>query len=159
MRDRRPLEITLASTPGELNEIRGLWSEYWDSLRLPPEFQNFAQELDSLPGAYAAPKGRLLLARIEDQPAGSAAFRPLNAHSCEAKRLYVRPEHRRKGIGKALLGRLLADARAAGYSDMYADTLSTMESALLMYKEVGFAEVPPYSANPTPNAIFLKLHL
>ena len=159
MDDRGDVEIALVSSPQEVEDIRTLWREYWDSVGLSPEFQNFAEELRSLPGAYAAPRGRLLLARVDSRPAGSGAFRPLSEHACEAKRLYVRPEYRGKGVGKALLDRLLAEARAAGYSEMYGDTLSTMESALQMYKKIGFVEVGPYSSSPTPGAIFLKLAL
>ncbi len=86
-------------------------------------------------------------------------MRPLNKHSCEAKRLYVRPQYRRKGIARALLDRLVTEARAAGYSEIYGDTLRTMTSALEMYKEIGFSEVGPYSQNPTLDAIFLRLSL
>lgn len=156
---RYTVDISLASGPQDLADIRSLWSEYWDSLQLGPEFQNFAEELRSLPGAYAAPAGRLLLGRVKGELAGSAAFRRLSEHSCEAKRLYVRPQYRGKGVGKALLDRLLDDARAAGYSEIYADTLRTMESALTMYRAIGFVEVGPYSTHPTPGAIFLKLCL
>lgn len=126
---------------------------------MSPDFQDFAQELESLPGVYAAPRGRLLIAWIEGEPAGSGAFRPLSATACEAKRVYVRPQYRGKRVGKALLDRLIADARAAGYSEMYADTLRTMTAALKMYREYGFAEVGPYSAKPTPDAIYLRLLL
>jgi carbonic anhydrase len=105
------------------------------------------------------PGGRLLLARSEGTPAGTAAFRALREQSCEAKRLYVRPAYRRKGIAKALLDRLVAEAREAGYREMYADTLVDMTQALQMYRELGFSEVGPYSSTPTPNAIFLRLTL
>jgi putative acetyltransferase len=158
MAERSAVEIT-AATPQDLDAIRSLWREYWESLQLPPEFQGFADELRSLPGPYAAPSGILLLASVDAAPAGTGAMRPLGPTSCEAKRLYVRPEYRRKGIAKALLDRLVAEARAKGYSDMYADTLSTMSAALSMYRDTGFTQVGPYSSTPTPNAIFLKLSL
>jgi putative acetyltransferase len=150
-------EITVVSGAPDIEAVRSLWREYWEGLGLPLDFQNFAAELRTLPGAYAPPEGRLLIARIQGEPAGSAAFRPLSVDSCEAKRLYVRPEHRRRGIASALLHRLIAEARGEGYAEIYADTLPTMKSALQMYSDFGFVEVGPYSRTPTPDAIFLKL--
>ena len=152
------LEITIAS-PAEIDAIRGLWHEYWASFGLQPEFQNFGDEVRALPGPYALPRGRLLLARLDDQPAGTAALRPLSDLACEAKRLYVRPIARGKGLGKILMLRLIDEARSAGYRELYGDTLTSMTQALEMYKRMGFTEVGPYSANPTPGAIFIRLQL
>jgi len=152
------LNIVLVSSE-HIGAVKTLWREYWESLALPGDFQNFANELAALPGVYAPPGGRLLLASLDGAPAGTAAFRPLTEHSCEAKRLYVPPRHRGKGIGRTLLTRLITEARAAGYREMFGDTLTSMTSALQMYFEFGFSEVPPYSENPTPGAIFLKLAL
>lgn len=151
-------EIILASGPN-IGLVQDLWREYWRSIGLPPDFQNFIEEIASLPGAYSYPRGRLLLALCGGRPAGTAAFRPLDHQSCEAKRLYVRPQYRGKGIGKALLEELVREARREGYREMYGDTLKSMASALKMYSQRGFSEVAPYSANPTPGAIFLKLEL
>ena len=148
-----------AAVGSDIEAVRSLWSEYWDSLALAPDFQDFAAERAALPGVYASPKGCLLIASVQDEPAGTAAFRQLNAKSCEAKRLYVRPAFRRQGIGSALLDRLIQEARIAGYQEMYGDTLKSMESALQLYRQVGFREVESYSPNPTLGAIFLKLSL
>ncbi len=153
-----PVDIIVASRE-EIDTIQNLWREYWDSLGLPEDFQSFAEELRMLPGAYAFPEGRLLLARVQGDAAGTAAFRRLSTSSCEAKRLYVRPEYRGKGIGRSLLNRLVEEARMAGYREMYGDTLTSMKSALQMYRQSGFSEVAPYSPHPTPGAIFLRLSL
>ena len=155
---RQAAKLVLASGQ-QIDAIRTLWREYWDSLALPPDFQSFAEEHRTLPGIYAPPAGRLLLALIDGEPAGTAALRPLILDSCEAKRLYVRPCYRGRGLGKALLDRLVSEARAAGYQEMYGDTLKSMTSALQMYTQIGFSEVPPYSPNPMPGAIFLRLAL
>ena len=152
------LNIVLASSQ-EIEAIKDLWNEYWVSLALPADFQSFAEERLSLPGAYAPPKGRPPLALIEGAPAGTAALRPLAGRSCEAKRLYVRLRYRGHGIGRALVAKLVQEARAEGYEEMYGDTLQSMESALRWYKQIGFSEVAPYPIDPTPNAIFLKLSL
>jgi putative acetyltransferase len=154
-------QIVLASAH-HIPAVQTLWREYWDSLAFRADFQNFSVELAALPGVYAPPEGRLLLALVDEQPGGTAAFRPLpdcSARSCEAKRLYVRPQYRGWGLGRALLTRLIEEARAAGYHEMYGDTLTSMTSALQMYFQFGFTEVPPYSPNPTPGAIFLRLAL
>ncbi len=136
-----------------------LWSEYWSGLGLPADFQNFEHERISLPGVYKAPRGRLLLSRAGEIDAGTAAMRPIDEKSCEAKRLYVRPANRGQGVGAALLARLVKEAAAEGYADMFADTLPSMQRALQLYKCFGFSEVGPYSAKPTPGAIFLRLSL
>ena len=158
MPERRKVEIVSASGQ-EIDAIRDLWREYWDSLALPPDFQNFTEENRTLPGVYALPKGRLLLALVQGKPAGTIALRPLSKSSCEAKRLYVRPSYRGEGLGRALLDQLVKEARGAGYQEIFGDTLKSMTSALQMYSQIGFFEVGPYSSSPTPDAIFLKLPL
>lgn len=143
----------------EIGIVQSLWREYWRSQQLPDEFQSFGEEIITLPGPYAPPRGRLLIAYLQNDLAGTAALRPIDENSCEAKRLYVCPQYRGRGIGRALLRHLVEEARLAGYRDMYADTLESMAQALDMYKRFGFHEMPPYSANPTPGAIYLKLSL
>lgn len=143
----------------QIDLVRSLWREYWAALGLPDAFQDFGAELETLPGVHAPPDGRLLLAFMGGEPAGTIALRRLSERSCEAKRLYVRPQHRGKGIGKSLLWRLIEEARAAGHREMYGDTLQSMTSAMQMYREIGFSEVAPYAAHPTPGAIYLKLRL
>jgi GNAT superfamily N-acetyltransferase len=155
---REHVDIVVASLES-IGVIQDLWREYWDFLGLPSDFQNFEEERKSLPGVYGPPKGRLLLASIQGNPVGTAALRPLREGSCEAKRLYVRPEYRGRGVAGALLVRLIDEARAAGYEEMYGDTLQSMKSALRLYRQIGFSEVPPYTSHPTPGAIFLKLSL
>jgi putative acetyltransferase len=152
--------IVRAGSESEVEAVRALWAEYWESQRLPADFQNFSAERMSLPGVYTPPGGLLLFALVDGEPAGTAAFRPLlDAQTCEAKRLFVRPRYRGMSVGRALLEKLIEEARAVGYRAMYGDTLPSMAPALRMYQEAGFAEVPPYSPDPTPGAIFLRLML
>ncbi len=153
-------EVNIVLAKGQdVKAIQNLWREYWESEGLPPEFQNFDEELRSLPGVYGPPTGRLLLALVEGEPADTAALRLVSAHSSEGKRLYVRPQYRGKGVGRSLLLRLVGEARAAGYREMYGDALKSMTATLQMYSQIGFSEVAPYSSNPTPGAIFLRLLL
>ena len=148
-----------AESEPDIAAVQELWAEYWESFGLSLEFQGFGRELRTLPGKYAPPQGRLLLVRVEEHPAGTAALRPLNEHACEAKRLYVRPAYRRRGMAGSLLARLIEEARRCGYRDMYGDTLIRMASALELYRRMGFAETAPYSDDPTPDAVYLHLRL
>ena len=137
-----------------------LWDEYWASLGLPADFQNFASELQSLPGKYSEPQGCIALASIRGRPAGTIALRPLSETGCEVKRLYVRPEFRGCGVGRALMLWIMQRARAIGYAKMNADTLPSMSDALAMYRNLGFRRIDqPYSTTPTPGAIYLELTL
>jgi putative acetyltransferase len=151
---RLEVEITVAAGQ-QIAVVQDLWREYWSSIGLPPDLQGFAEEVAALPGVYGPPGGRLLLATIEGEPAGTAALRPLDARRCEAKRLYVRPRYRGQGVGRVLLDRLISEALTERYGAIYCDTLKSMTAALQMYKENGFSEVEPYSATPTPDAIYL----
>ena len=152
------MDIRVASA-GEIGAVQDLWREYWLSLGLPGDFQHFEEECAALPGEYGPPRGRLLLARISGDPAGTAAFRPLNDQACEFKRLYMRPQYRGAGLGKALLHQLLAEARTLDYKEIYCDTLKSMTSALRMYERMGFVQVEAYADHPTPNAVFFRLSL
>jgi putative acetyltransferase len=153
------VDIVQSASVNDILAVQELWAEYWRSLGLSLDFQGFAEELRTLPGKYAPPAGRLLLVRIEGQPAGTAAFRPLRQDACEAKRLYVLPAWRRQGVAGSLLARLTEEARLCGYRDLYGDTLTNMTPALDLYRGMGFVEVGPYSDKPTPGAIYMRLGL
>jgi ribosomal protein S18 acetylase RimI-like enzyme len=153
------LSISDALSGDALLQARILFEEYAASLGIDLCFQDFAQELATLPGAYSPPGGRLLLARWGREPAGCVAFRPLQLDICEMKRLYVRPAYRGCGVGRALAERIIGEAGAAGYTSMRLDSLSSMEPALQLYRRIGFRDVPPYRQNPVPGAVFMELPL
>jgi len=160
-----PVDIALtrfeAGQP--LEPVRELMREYARSLNVDLCFQNFEDELATLPGEYAAPSGQLLLAHVGQALAGCGGLRALPdvdyANACEMKRLYVRPAFRRFGLGRQLAEALLDEARRAGYSVMLLDTLDEMESARELYATLGFVEVAPYYYNPIPGAHYLKAEL
>ena len=143
----------------QLRQTRALFEEYAASLDVDLCFQSFDQELAGLPGDYAPPQGRLLLASHGGALAGCVALRRLATGVCEMKRLYVRPAFRGRGIGQLLVDRIIGEAVAAGYRRMRLDTLPSMGRALELYRSRGFREIPPYTRNPVPGAMFLQLEL
>ena len=123
-------------------------------------FQNFEQELAGLPGDYAPPDGRLLLAEYEGQLAGCVALHKWEAGICEMKRLYVRPSFRGKGLGRVLAETIIAAARNIGYQRMRLDTIEPlMKDAVEMYRKLGFREIAPYRPNPIDGAMYMELQL
>lgn len=135
--------------------MRCLLREYAASLAVRLDFQDFDRELAELPGAYAPPRGALLLAPGE----GCVALRPLDDTTCEMKRLYVRPSARGTGLGRRLAKTVLAEARRLEYTLIYLDTLPDMVAARALYEELGFREITPYTTNPVAGARFLELDL
>jgi len=153
------IEIRRAETSADIAQVKALWTEYWEMLGLPLSFQNFGEQLEGLPGEFAPPKGLLLLAYDEGFPAGTVAVRPIDEGSCEAKRLYVVPGFRGQGLGRKLLKTAIEMANKSGYTAMFGDTLPTMTEAAALYESLGFERIGPYSADPTPDAIYLRLAL
>lgn len=153
------LTIEQAQTERDIQQARELFSEYAAGLGVDLSFQQFDQELASLPGAYIPPAGRLLLATFDGQWAGCCALRPLAADIGELKRLFVRPQFRGHNIGRALVEASLEAARQIGYQRLRLDTLPTMQGARALYAALGFKEIPPYRHNPIPGTAFLELSL
>lgn len=153
------ITVSDAVSAVEMDDIRALFLEYADSLEISLCFQDFEAELAGLPGKYAPPSGRLLLAREGKQRVGCAGFRPLEAGICEMKRLYVRPAWRGRGIGQQLAGMLIDAARNASYTRMRLDTLNTMKSAIDLYTSLGFRRIEADHDNPSDRAVFMELVL
>jgi putative acetyltransferase len=157
------IELTVPTSPGQLEAVRELLIEYAQGLGVDLCFQQFEEELATLPGHYAQPRGALLLAVVDGQPAGCCALRPLDTtdypNAAEMKRLFVRERVRGLGIGRELAEAMLDAARQAGYSCVLLDTLDEMEGARALYEELGFEEIPPYYHNPIPGAHYLKADL
>ncbi len=138
----RGLHALHAESPEQIASVRELFLEYAQSLGFSLCFQSFDQELAGLPGDYAPPEGRLLLATYDSQPAGCVALHKLDSRSCEMKHLYVRPQFRGKGLGKALTERIINEARLIGYKQLRLDTVEpVMRTAVAMYRTLGFREI------------------
>lgn len=157
--------ITLCSPAqaADWQATRTIFLEYAASLSVDLAFQDFAQELDSLPGEYIEPRGALLLAWVNGEVAGCCALRPLDgsdyANAAEMKRLYVRPAYRGLGLGRRLTEGILDAARSAAYHCVLLDTLDDMEAARALYEDLGFVEIPPYYHNPHAGAHYLKVDI
>ena len=137
---------------------RGLLREYQRDIGVDLCFQNFEAELASLPGDYAPPSGRLLLAKVDGDIAGCVALRKLAESACEMKRLFVREEFKGKGLGRRLASAIIDEARCEGYSTIRLDTLPTMTRAQALYGSLGFKPIRPYASNPEP-ALYFELGL
>ncbi|MGH9748252.1 MAG: GNAT family N-acetyltransferase [Candidatus Acidiferrales bacterium] len=154
------IAITEAQSPLDISYARELFREYAAWLGFSLAYQNFDQELAALPGDYASPRGRLLLAHVSDNLAGCAALRPFDRAACEMKRLYVRPGFRGIGLGRHLAEHLIDEARSAGYSHMRLDTIAgKMPSAIALYRTLGFQEIPAYYAGARPGTLYFELRL
>ncbi len=162
------IEIVEASEPERMPVVRELFLEYAKWLGFDLCFQGFQEELETLPGKYAPPEGRILLALDSPdplkgqahaavlEPAGVVALRPLGEGVCEMKRFWVRPPYRGKGLGRELGTRIVEAARQIGYSEMVLDTLPQMEAARKVYLSLGFEVCEPYYHNPRDEVVYMR---
>lgn len=155
-----PFRIGAAVTADDLLVVARLFMGYAASLPVDLGYQDFASELAGLPGKYAEPAGALLLARDDGGAAlGCIALRPLDAGVCEMKRLFLVPEARGLGLGRALAEAIIAAARDRGYRELRLDTLPSMASAIALYEGLGFRRIAPYYTPTPPGTVFMALAL
>ncbi|HRJ50822.1 MAG: GNAT family N-acetyltransferase [Phycisphaeraceae bacterium] len=155
-------EVVPADTPARLGEFRRLCREYAGSLPFSLCFQGFDEEMDSLPGKYAPPMGRLYLAvgpADSQRGVGCGAIRPIAPGECELKRMYVSADHRGLGIGRAIALRLIEDARRLGYDRVKLDTSADMAAAQGLYRSLGFLPTDRYNDDPLDDTLYFALDL
>jgi putative acetyltransferase len=152
-------EIRWAMIPGDLIAVRSLFREYADSLDFELDFQDFREEMETLPGKYAPPLGSILVARENGETVGCVAVRPLGEDICEMKRLYVKPAHRSKRLGRQLALAIIEEAKSLGYKAMRLDTVVAMKEASALYRTLGFQTIDAYCYNPLPDAMYFELKL
>ena len=153
------LKIVPATVAQDLEDVRILFGEYSGLVAEALCFQNFDQELEALPGQYAPPGGVLLIARDADAAAGCVALRRVDAGTGEMKRMYVREAYRGSGLGRRLAAEVIEEARKRNYKRVVLDTLPKLAAAIALYRDLGFREIGPYLACPTPGAICFELKL
>ena len=152
---RSDITLAAATSPADVDDMRTLFVEYQQWLGIDLCFQNFSDELQTLPGAYAPPDGRMLLARHTDGIfAAGVGMRPLEPGICEMKRLYVRPAWR--GLGRRLAEAIVEASRTAGYARMRLDTFPFLDPAMALYRSMGFSKIKPYNDNPLDEVIHME---
>ncbi len=156
---RVTFELVPACSAKSLRQARELFVEYEQAIGVNLCFQNFQQELAELPGRYAPPDGRLLIALSPTGPAGCVALRKIGEGVCEMKRLYVRRAFRLQGLGRKLASAIIDEARQTGYGTLRLDTLASMKEAIALYRSLGFKNSRAYCYNPCADAVYLQLKL
>lgn len=153
-------ELLHAQSRQDLADIAELFREYAAWLSVDVCTTNIEREVAGLPGPFGPPDGCLLLARQDGEPAGCVALRRFDDHTCEMKRLHVRPAYRGRGIGRALAVEIVAEARRLGYRKMRLDSIADrMTEAVSLYRTLGFREIPPYGDHPEGCTLFMELDL
>lgn len=149
------VSISKVSSQTDLDQVKVLFREYAQWLDVDLTFQGFEEELDTLPAGYAAPNGALLLARIDGKAAGCVAIRAFDNTTCEMKRLFVRDQFKKQGVGRALVAAAVEEARHLGYKRIVLDTLAHMRPAIKLYTSLGFQPIAAYYDNPISDAVYL----
>jgi len=151
--------IIQAGSPDDISRARELFREYGAIPDFGVCFKGFEDEVQSLPGMYAPPEGRLLLAHIDGEAAGCIGLRKMDPGFCEIRRLYVRPQFRGQRLGRTLAEAIIAQASEAGYHTARLGTLPVMKEAFALYQSLGFVPVAPYKAGALEGAIYMELAL
>ena len=133
-----------------------LFEEYATAINIDLCFQKFDEELSALEKMYHQPEGGIILAEEEGNFIGCVGVRRIDAITGELKRMYVRPGHQQKGVGKNLLNKVLELAKQCKYKKIKLDTLASMEPAIRLYRANGFYEIAPYYVNPIPTALYFE---
>jgi|GEM_PF-731024 len=150
--------IRVATFPADRDLVEDLFREYQADLGLDLGYQNFEDELAELPGRYAEPAGRVWIAELDAEAVGCVAVRPIDDHTCELKRMYVRPSARGRGLGAKLLDTALAWAREQ-YAVMKLDSDPSLESAMHLYRARGFSPCERYNDDPHECTVFMELDM
>ena len=154
------LEMLQPTSKSEIDEARSIFREYEQWLGMSLCFQSFEEELADLPGKYSPPEGRLYLARIDAETVGCIGLRKIGDGVCEMKRLYLRESARGRGVGVALIEKIISDAKEIGYEKMRLDTYPPkMGKAVGLYESHGFYKIPAYYHNPHDGVLFMEKKL
>jgi len=139
--------------------VRQLFEEYWTELNVDVCFQGFSEELNTLPGKYAPPRGVLFVVFKEDHAVACGALRELDEQTCELKRIFIRPAHRGTGLGRKITVDLMQHGRENGYKLVRLDTLRCLTPARTLYKSLGFQEIPPYNDAGNNDVVYYERNL
>ncbi|MEP7238676.1 MAG: GNAT family N-acetyltransferase [Ferruginibacter sp.] len=147
----------IANTSEEYNHTALLFKEYAAWLNIDLGFQHFEEELKELKTMYGLPGGGIILCEVDNKFIACVAVRKIDNKTAELKRMFVQPAYQRHGIGKILLEKAIELAIAEKYSYIRLDTLNYMTSAISLYRQYGFYEIPAYYHNPNTTAVYFEL--
>ena len=150
------MEYILPNNIVQFNDATSLFQEYANSLNISLAFQNFEEELNIINSMYGSPTGCLLLVYENEQAIACAAYRKIDEHVCELKRMYIKPNYRRKGIAQEMLNILCDRAKINGYQFMRLDTLDTMKTAIHLYSKNSFYKIDAYYHNPNEGVVYME---
>lgn len=153
------IEVRLAQTESNFESAKQLILEYATWLGFDLSFQNFDKEMDTLKVTYGHPDGGVFIAILNNNPVGVAGIKRFNETDCELKRMFIRENGRGFGIGKLLLAECIKLAENLNYHAIKLDTLTSMKSAIKIYADFGFNEIPAYRFNPNKDARYFELQL
>jgi len=153
------LDYIFVSQPNEYKSAMDLFLEYANWLNIDLSFQKFDEELKMLKTMYGPPLGCIILCKHENDFVACVAVRKIDDGVAELKRMYVKPEFQRMGIGENLLKLSISFAKEKGYKTIKLDTLNTMKPAMNLYAKHGFVETDAYYFNPEPTAVYFELKL
>ena len=147
--------IIRPATPADIPDARRMLADYVAWIGHDLAFQEIDAEFAGLPGDYAPPHGALFVADDGKKLGGMIGIRALATHTCEMKRLFVRPAARGHGLARRLVDAAIAEARRIGYDEMRLDTLPMMTDAQLLYVAMGFRDIAPYYDTPIAGTRFM----
>ncbi len=153
------MKLRIASSPHDWKTVDTLVREYLEFLPFHVDFQDIETELATLEVEYGPPDGFALIASRDETDVGMVALHRFSEHDAEMKRMFVRPEGRGLGVGRALAERTVATASALGYQRILLDTVTFLTAAIGLYQSLGFVEIEPYRHNPLAEARFYALTL
>lgn len=152
-------KISIADQESTIDQVKQLFFDYGVERSFDKALGDYQKEINELPGRYQDPAGILLLAQIENEPAGCIAYQQLDATTCEMKRMYVRAKYRNQGLGQKLIEHLITLARQSGYFTMKLDSHPSMLAAQKLYRKFGFYPASRYNNNPIEGILFFEKKL
>jgi GNAT superfamily N-acetyltransferase len=148
------MEVKLEATSLDEPEVRALFDAFIREADGPLDIDLEAEIAAGPPRDLTPPGGVLLLARVDDEPAGLGGVRHLETEVAEVKSMYLAPAFRGQGLARTILRELEEIARRHGCRATRLDTSDYLTSAVGLYRAAGYREVPDYNKNIKANLWF-----
>jgi putative acetyltransferase len=151
--------VNRAVSDADISAVKSLFIEYASEAGFELDVEGPDHDFEDLPGKYQPPHGGLYLCRVAGSPAGCVGITRLEMHTCEVKRLFVRPAMRRQGIGRALMSKAIKEAQSLDYKKAVLNTLATQTEAKALYQSLGFFEFAGCTNDKSPNVIWMEIYI